>query len=62
MVGKIEGKRRKELQRMRWLDRIINSIEMNLTNSRKQWRTEGSVTLKSIWLQSAGHDLATQQQ
>ena len=62
MVGKIEGKRRKELQRMRWLDRIINSIEMNLTNSRKQWRTEGSVTLPSIWLQSAGYDLATQQQ
>ena len=62
MLGKTEGKRRRELQRMRWLDRIINSIDMNLTNPRKQWRTEESVTLESIWLQSAGHDLATQQQ
>ena len=62
MLGKTEGKRRRELQRTRWLDRIINSIDMNLTNPRKQWRTEESVTLEPVWLRSAGHDLATQQQ
>ena len=31
MLGKIEGKRRMERQRMRWLDSIINSMDMNLS-------------------------------
>ena len=30
MLGKIEGKRRRGRQRMRWLDNIINSMDMNL--------------------------------
>ena len=30
MLGKIEGKRRREWQRMRWLDNIISSTDMNL--------------------------------
>ena len=30
MLGKMEGKRRKGWQRMRWLDSIINSVDMNL--------------------------------
>ena len=30
MGGKIEGKRRREWQRMRWLDSITNSKNMNL--------------------------------
>ena len=29
MLGKMEGKRRRGQQRMRWLDSIINSIDMN---------------------------------
>ena len=28
--GKIEGKRRRELQKMRWLDSITNPMDMNL--------------------------------
>ena len=28
MLGKIEGKRRREWQRMRWLDSITNSTDM----------------------------------
>ena len=35
MLGKIEGKRRKGWQRMRWLDSIIDSMDMNLTKLRK---------------------------
>ena len=31
MLEKIEGKRRKGPQRMRWLDNITNSMDMNLS-------------------------------
>ena len=35
MLGKIESKRRRGLQRMRWLDSITDSVDMNLRNSRR---------------------------
>ena len=31
MLGKIKGKQRRGRQRMRWLDSIIDSIDMNLS-------------------------------
>ena len=31
MVGKIEGRRRREWQRMRWLDGIMDSVDMSLS-------------------------------
>ena len=31
MLGKIEGRRRRGQQRMRWLDRITDSIDTNLS-------------------------------
>ena len=30
MLGRIEGKRRRGWQKMRWLDSITNSVDMNL--------------------------------
>ena len=59
MLGKTEGRRRR-WQRMRWLDSIINSMDMNLN---KHWgivKDRGVWYTPSIGLQRVGHDLATE--
>ena len=41
MLGRIEGKRRRGWQRMRWLDSITDSIDMNLSKFRETVEDRG---------------------
>ena len=42
MVGKIEGKRRRGQQRMRWLDSITNSKDVNLSKLQETVKHRGA--------------------
>ena len=42
MLGKTEGKRRKGWQRMRWLDSIMDSMDMNLSKPQETVEDRGA--------------------
>ena len=42
MLGKIEGRRRSGQQRMRWLDSITNTVNMNLSSLREITEDRGA--------------------
>ena len=61
MLGKTEGRRRKGRQRMRWLDGITDSIDVEFeqTPGDNEGRKPG--VLQSMGSQSIRHDLLTEQ-
>ena len=60
MMGKIEGKRRRGQQRVRWLDSITDSVNMNLSRLWEIVEDRGAGMLQSTGSQGVRHNLATE--
>ena len=60
MLGKIEGRSRKEWQRMRWLDGITDSMDMNLSKLQDIVMNRETWWAHSMGSQGVGHDLVTE--
>ena len=56
MQGKIEGKRKRGQQRMRWLDGITNSKDMNFKQTLGHSEGQGGLECCSAWDRKIRHD------
>ena len=62
MLEKTEDRRRRERQRMRWLDDVTDSMDISLSEVWEIVKEGKPGMMQSMRVQRVGHDLATEQQ
>ena len=56
MLGKIEGRRQRGQERMRWFDGIFDLVDMSLSKLWKLVMDREAGVLQSMWSQRVRHD------